>query len=277
MKPLPCPPSIVLALNGRRRVLQMQLPATGEVVPHILEPDIRSASIVEMALMLELQSVVESIDGEFLDEATARSIIRDPELLARVLKPRNELYFAAAECGDVLALCPHCRARELEIDLLFYWKTLGLPVWDFFEQAVLLRVPRLASPTPPGRRPAEIATAARLRVRYPGEAGIDRTLTSVSTTDGRRREEQAWAQWVDSVSEKPDERSHWRRTNPGFRAILRLAAALAITPEAVEEMPLGAFLFLDLLHFAAGNVDVPAGTRAILTCPNCGGALLPVF
>jgi hypothetical protein len=50
-----------------------------------------------------------------------------------------------------------------------------------------------------------------------------------------------------------------------------------ITPLDVDEMPLGAFLFLDLLHFATANVDVHDNARAPVECSQCGQRFLPVL
>ena len=42
-------------------------------------------------------------------------------------------------------------------------------------------------------------------------------------------------------------------------------------------MPVGVFLFLDLLYFATNNVDVREPERLQVRCPKCGATFLPVL
>lgn len=279
------PPQLLRAeftLRGIPRVARLRIPSAGEVLALILDKDIRSASLVESALMLELQALIEDLDGEELDEQTARHIAAEPEALACVLRVRNALYNDSVIQGRAFARCPHCGDREIEADLLFYWMTLKLPPWNFFDQGVLMNPPSLSTPLPLAARPPDIPRAAGIRVVYPAESRFESAFSSVAPALGGDREVQAWATWVDSVNRQPPERSHWRRRSPGFRAVLRLSVALApegplLSPEVVEALPIGAFLFLDLLHFAASNVAIGQSSRVSVACPGCSGVFLPVF
>jgi len=70
--------------------------------------------------------------------------------------------------------------------------------------------------------------------------------------------------------------------NTGFRAILRLSQGLLgadgrhATPREIDQLP-GAYLFLEWLHSATTNVDVGDPSRLSVSCPDCGGAFLPMM
>jgi hypothetical protein len=69
-----------------------------------------------------------------------------------------------------------------------------------------------------------------------------------------------------------------RPAAPGVQRLhIRYGGAMEAAPAAVDALPAGAFFFLELLHFAASNVDVAQPDRLRMTCTSCGGAFLPVF
>jgi hypothetical protein len=278
------PPALTefdLDLDGRSRHFKLREPATSEVISLVLDRDIRTADLVERRLAFELYYLIEEVDGEEPDWEEAQAWVRNPESLGRLLHARNRLYNHLAEQGRALAFCPHCDGPPAELDLLFYWMTLRLPKWDFFDQGVLMHSPSLSSNIPAGSRPPAPPRARNLAFTYPYLQG---DLHSLATAESQAREHAYWPRFAPDDEDPPDDRAHWRRNSPGFRAILRLAVALTpdsqareVTPAEVDALPLGAFLFADLLHFAAVNVDVPGDSRAKLKCAHCTQEFLPVL
>lgn len=271
--------SLQVSVAGESHLIELRVPAAGEVIPLFLDFDLRVESMIKATLMVELQGVIDTIDGELPTEDQIREIIADAEALAQVLHVRRGLYNFLAEQGRALAFCPYCPNRSVEIDLLFYWTGLRLPPWDFFDHGILMNPPSLASQLPSGDRPASLACASRLAYNYPSVPPLNGFLDSLQTPEARAREELAWRQWAPTGTARPEGKSHWRQNNTGFRAILRLSVALdpPASPSQVEDMPIGAFLFLDLLHFAANNVDVTDPDRLQVKCSNCERYFLPVL
>lgn len=265
--------------NGTQHRLQLRVPSTAEVVPLIVDPDLRGSSLAETSLVLELHVLIDTFDGEVPSEPQIETIVRSPEALARVLHVRNALYNFLAEQGRAMAFCPYCPDSPVELDLLFYWVALRLPAWDFFDRGVLMHLPSLASTLPSGRRPAGPPCAGRLGFRYPSGPPVQGFLRSLQSSEALALEEEAWRQWVPDNFRPEDEQAHWRRNSPPFRAILRLGLAIdpPVPPRVVDQMPLGAFLFLDLLYFATNNVDVKAPDRLQVKCPGCQHYFLPVL
>jgi hypothetical protein len=225
---------------------------------------------------LELQSVIDTIDGDVPDESQANEIVHSPESLARILQVRNALYNFLAEQGRALAYCPACET-PVELDLLFYWLALHLPAWNFFDRGVLMHVPSLSSELPSGRRPELPTHSKQLGYRYPSDPSFEGSLTSLQTAEAADSVKAAWDRWVPEGHVASDEERHWRRNSAGFPAILRLSVATGRTPREIDEMPVGVFLFLDLLHFATNNVDVNDPNRLQVKCPKCAGSFLPVL
>ncbi len=272
---------LTLSVRGRSRDAALRVPTAGEILPLVIDPAVRSPSLVEESLVQELVSVIASLDGEPPTEEDARAIARAPEELARFAQVRNALYDHLAAAGRAFARCPRC-AADAEVDLPFFWLVLGLPPWSFFDRGILMHVPSLANRLPPGRRPPG-PRATAIAYRYPADPALEGALRSLQTDDARRREAEAWDRWVTPGIEDTEGHWHWRVRVPGFRAIFRLSVAIdpspdrsSLSPEAVEALPIGAYLFLDLLHFATNNVDVPAG-RAEVACPSCQLRFLPFF
>ncbi len=275
------PPRLTVILDGRPRDLALREPETQEVAPLVMDPDLRSPTLVRSRRVREVLALVDTMDGTRLPESEAKAIVGSPTALAALLNARDGFYDRLVEQGRVAPECPHCGEPGGELDLLFYWVALRLPAWRLSDKAGLPGLPSLASDLPAGSRPAAPPGVQRLRIRY-GEA-VEGTLRCILGPDIAREEEHEWRRWAPEGSEPDDERPHWRRGSIGFRAILRLSLALrwpggeAATPAAVDALPAGAFFFLDLLHFAASNVDVTQPDRLRMTCTSCGGAFLPVF
>jgi len=275
------PPRLTLAIGGRAQEVTLREAETREIVPLYLDPDLRVPDLVRSRRVLEMLALVDTIDGEIPDEPEAEAIIAEPALLAAVLQARDAFYDRLVEQGRALAACPHCRAGEVELDLLFYWVALRLPAWRLSDEDGLLGRPSLASTLPPGARPAGLAATRRLSFRYGSD--IRGRLLGLRGPDAPMREAAAWRHHVPAGVEPEDERAHWRETSTGFRAILRLSVALAwpdgrdATPAEVDVLPVGAFFFLDLLHFATCNLDIPDAARLAVRCPSCGGDFLPVL
>jgi hypothetical protein len=266
-----------LTLNGSVHSIRMRVPEVAEVIPLVMPPEIRSPSLVDASLALELQYIIDTIDGEEPDESQAKAIVKSPESLGAVLHVRNALYNFLANQGRALAYCPACTDTPVELDLLFYWLALSLPAWDFFERGVLMHTPSLASQLPPGTRPEQPPHARRLGFRYPLDPPLEGELASLQTPAAETAIEEAWRCWVPADHKARDEERHWRRNSAGFNAILRLSVAISRTPAEIDQMPVGVFLFLDLLHFATNNVDVREPQRLQVNCPKCGTMFLPVL
>jgi hypothetical protein len=268
-----------LEMGGRTRHFRLREPTAGEVIGLVLDPDLRASDLVENRLALELYRVFEEPDW-----SEVKTWVRSPEILGPLLHARNRLYNHLADQGRALAECPFCDGPPVELDLLFYWMTLRLPKWDFFDRGVLMHLPSLSSKLPAGSRPDQPPRARRIGFTYPGEPSLHGQIHPLTNRNAASREEAYWERYVPEDADLPDQRAHWRRNSPGFRAILRLAVALSpdphgreITPADVDELPLGVFLFLDLLHFATVNVDVPNNPRAQVACRQCGQQFLPVL
>jgi hypothetical protein len=271
--------SLDFSSGARQHHLQLRVPSVAEVIPLIVDPDLRGSGLVETSLVLELQALIGTLDGESPSESQLEAIVKSPESLGTVLHVRKALYNFLAEQGRALAYCPYCSDKPVELDLLFYWMALRLPPWDFFDRGVMMHSPSLASALPSGRRPASPSCASHLGFRYPSEPPIQGFLLSLQTSESLAQEEEAWRRWVPDNVEPEDEQAHWRRNSSAFRAILRLSLAISppLTPRDVDQMPLGVFLFLDLLHFATNNVDVTAANLLQVKCPSCQRHFLPVL
>jgi hypothetical protein len=269
--------------SGSSRRLRLREPTAAEVIGLALDEDIRTPDLVEQTLAHELYRLIAEIDGEEPTWEDVVTIMRDPVCLARVLYARNVFYNHLAELGRALAFCPFCDAPPAVLDLLFFYLMLKLPKWDFFDGGLLMRPPSLSSSLPAGRRPDTPPRARQLGYMYPSEPQVGRLIHALTTPEAAVRERNYWEQYTPEDSE-PEEHPHWRRNSPGFRAILRLAVALnpdpggrEITPMDVDAMPLGAFLFLDLLYFATVNVGVYDAVRVQVKCSQCGQSFLPVL
>ena len=280
MKPVPRP-RLRIALAGGVHELLLREAETAEILPLVLDADQRFAAVVEGRLALEMRALIDTIDGEVPTEEQAQAIVASPEALAAVCQARNAFYDALIGSGRVLADCPHCTAGAVELDLLFYWLTLRLPPYRLFDEGVLLGHPGLADPVPGGTRPPGRPLARAIRFSYPAEPLLRGRLRPLVGPASLAAEESAWRNLA--AIELDDDHWHWTRRNTGFRAILRLSQGLAwadgrlATPEEIDRLPLGAYLFLDLLHFATTNVDVGEPARPSVSCPECGGAFLPLL
>lgn len=275
------PPRLTVTLDGRPREVVLREPETQEVAPLVIDPDLRMPALVRSRRLRELLALLDSISGTWPTEQEAEAILGSPAALAAVLRARDGFYDRLVEQGRARPECPHCGAPGGELDLLFYWAALRLPAWRLSDESGLLGMPSLATDLPAGTRPPAPPGVRRLHVRY-GDS-LDGSLRGLAGPDAAAEEERAWRRWAPEGSEPDDEHPHWRRGSIGFRAILRLSLALSwpdgarATPAEVDALPAGAFFFLDLMHFAAGNVDVTGPDRLMMTCEACGGAFLPVF
>ncbi len=274
-------PRLRIELAGRAHELLLREAETAEILPLLLDTDQRFAAVVEGRLALEMQALIDTIDGEVPAEEQATAIVASPAALAAVCQARNAFYDALIASGRVLADCPHCPAGAVELDLLFYWLTLHLPPYRLFDEGVLMGHPALADPLPGGSRPPGLPLARAIRFRYPAEPPLCGRLRPLVGAASLAREESAWQALA--AIERDDEHWHWTRRNTGFRAILRLSLGLAwsegrpATPAEIDRLPLGAYLFLDLLHFATTNVDARDPARLSVFCPACGGSFLPLM
>lgn len=221
-----------IVLAGRTRHVELREPATGESIALVLDKDIRTPDLVEQRLAWEVYRLIDRIDGEEPDWDEAVAVARDAEALGRVLHVRNALYNYLANEGRALAFCPFCSGPPAILDLAFYWLVLRLPKWDFFDRGVLMHLPSLSSSLPAGKRPAGAPLARQLGFRMPEDPPREGLLHAATAPDVAARERDFWSQYAPDGEDPPDEHPHWRRNSPGFRAILRLAAALNPNPPA---------------------------------------------
>lgn len=261
--------------SDRPAPVRLRTPTVAEIVTLVLPPPERTPDKVTRVLMLELDALIDTLDGQPPSAEELAAIVDSPERLGAVLHVRNAAYDHLALEGRVQALCPHCDHGRAELDLTFYWLALRLPPWAFAEQGVLLNPPSLASLLPTGRRPEGWPRARAFEVLHP-DAPNPRSLRSLQTAEAQAREQEGWLLWASDHRTPPEGREHWRHSL-AFTAILRLAVALETTPDVVDDASIGMFLFLDLLHFALANVDVVAPERLTVQCQACNGPFLPVF
>ena len=261
--------------SGQRAAVRLRTPTVAEIVTLALPLEEQTPQEAGRMLMLELDALIDTLAGQPPSAATLAVIVEDPERLGALLHVRNSVYDHLALEGRVLARCPRCDDGRAELDLTFYWLALRLPPWTFADQGVLLKPPLLASPLPSGSRPEGWPRAKGFDVFHPYAPDL-RALRSLQTLEARVREQEGWLLWAPEGDHPPEGREHWRRS-PAFSAILRLAVALETTPDVVDDMSIGAFFFLDLLHFALANANVAAPERAAVRCPACDGRFLPVF
>jgi hypothetical protein len=261
--------------SDRPAPVRLRTPTVAEIVTLFLPPPERTTDKVARVLMLELDALIDTLDGLPPSAEELAAIVNSPERLGVVLHIRNAVYDHLALEGRVQALCPHCDDGRAELDLTFYWLALRLPPWAFADQGVLLNPPSLASSLPTGSRPEGWPRARGFEIRHPDAPDL-RDLRSLQTAEARAREQEGWRLWASDHAAPPEGREHWRRS-PAFTAILRLAVALETTPDVVDDASIGVFLFLDLLHFALANVDIVTPERLAVRCQACDRPFLPVF
>lgn len=277
---------LTVRVGGRQRELRLALRTAGDVIPDVRPPGQRTADdLVYMVLDL-----IDTVDGEEPGRDDAQQICGDTDALRALLTARNHVWSELRMRGRVFALCPVCGRRESSLDPSTLALVLRTPPPPLFSpDGVFVEVPALADRRPPGQRQATVPSTPRLRVLFP--SGLldleprtsEGVLRDLESEEGRALEELAWARCAPPDRTPPAERSHWRRTSPGFRAILRASVALAsldgsaeVTPERVENLSLADFLFLDAACFLTHHADHPRPDALVVTCEDCGGQYLPL-
>ncbi len=135
----------------------------------------------------------------------------------------------------------------------------------------LMGHPALAEPLPGGNRPAGRPLARAIRFRYPAQPPVRGRLPPLGGRDSVASEESAWR----ALAEIERDDDHWHRApcNTGFRAILRLSQGRSCAddrqakPQEIDQLPLGADLFHELLHFVRHDqrrCQRPVATQRVL-------------
>jgi hypothetical protein len=267
--------------RARPRPVELRLPSARDVLYLILEGD--SDENQALSLAVEAVHLVRSIDGRPMVLDEARKLVRDPAPAGALFAARNLLYETLSEQGSVFCLCPHCRDWEAELSVLALGLALRTTLWPIVEARLFLKPPALSRHLPAGSRPSGVAVCARLRYQAPSATlGLTPRLAAGPLGDvDAGREAAAWRRLdVDPADDHED----WSPDNPGFRTLLRLALALradddglAEMVEILERLLVVDVFFLDNVYYLTHFVPVPEPPdEALLTCPRCGGAFLPV-
>jgi hypothetical protein len=230
--------------------------------------------------------MIQALDGAPLSEARRQALAAHPASIAALLELRRELHERLVHEGRALLACPTC-AQSAELPLTSFMIALDAQPWPLVDAAGEPSVPSLSTLRPPAWRPPEAKRAAAVSVRFPsarlGLAGPFSAAVFGPALDAER-DAGGWRRWADEEQPFDAARPHWRYASPGFRAILRMALALArlddiddVTPELIERLPVTDFRFADAVHHYVFGVDVHDAARASITCPACQQKFLPVL
>lgn len=278
---------IAANLNDRPCEIRLRMPPTGWDLPLLL-PDQAEEDDAgrQNRLGLVIDAYVESVDGEPLDRSLRTALAANGASRAGLLGLRENLLESLRHHGRIFLRCPHCEMAEAELDLAALSIAVGPDPWPVAGHAGEPVAPSLATRRAPGKRPVGISPAARARIVLPARrAGLPTPYAEgeFGGTIEAGREEDAWIRWGRDGLPLAGGPAHWRRTHPGFRAILRMALALArldgdaqLGPDVVETLPMADFVFADAVFHLLHHVDVSDTVRARLTCPSCREQFLAV-
>jgi hypothetical protein len=253
-------------------------PATRQLLPLIRDPQFRTDERVRLTIVLDLLSAIDRWDGALPTESDLKPLFGCPDAMGVLLQARAALYHRLCDQGRAFAYCPQCKDGSVELDLLYYWHKLSLPAWDlFYANVLLLNPPRLSTELHPGRRPPRVPRIARLGYRYPTAAGPVAGEFGAMLEEAEQNSWRKYVPWDDF--DAPAEHFAWKRTNPAFRALLRISAADRIHngPATWESFPAGLYFFADLLLWVSYAADISAEKGLEVPCPRCGILFLPVF
>jgi hypothetical protein len=276
-----------IRFDGGEHEVELRMPAMREIFPLLLPRMFRTPPRMQVLGPAEIQRIVSRVDGRPSDLPAARAIHGDRQAFVQYAAARTRWLEGFIETGVVRAECPHCRAWRADLTLLAYTIGLRVPFPPVADDAGYLELPFLAEVSPRGRRPPDLPLTSRLEFELPCRAQGLATRFSRGAFDRNvfDRESQLWAEWAPAEGTRPDGREQWRDDVPGFRAILRMSAALESldgvdgppTPDVVLDLALGDFLFLDNLYHLAYEVPVPTDQGLAVRCERCGGTFLPLL
>ena len=275
------PPVVALPLRGAERRALLRMPSIGQSHVFVANPTLqRGPPAQALADGLQVLDVVDTLDGEAMTMDLARAIAAEPAACDRVLQARAHWLVAWRDAGVAFARCPHCERFDREWTLVGLAALQGIPRRAVADAQGRL-LPFALSFAPPQRapRPPGVALAARLRFRLPSGANATGVVEPVDAT----AEALAWQRFAPIGEEADEDHDDWTFESAGFRAVLRTGVALAslgantrtdITPEDVEDLPLGDFCFLDELQSLA--FLTPAMSADPTRCEACGRHFLPL-
>ena len=261
---IPPPPDLdsllnaALIIDGVEHRVRLRVPSTGQTHFHVSKADIGlTPTLVDHALRAD--ALVEQMDGAQVGFLKAEALMANLAVRTQVLQLRERLFSTLIEAGVARPVCPACGA-EVEVSLSEFAGLVRSPPKPLCDQDGNLTVPSLAHFYAVGRRPPGALVASRMHftlpsvrvgLPVPARGGL---LGDLETDAGLQRESDAWCEWVPWNTPLPPEKSHWNRSFPGFRAVLRTSSAVKsldgvqgrITPEVIESLPATDWLFLDL-------------------------------
>jgi len=278
-----------ITFRGRESQVELRVPAYAEVFGLILEAHLRTPERMLVMMPAEFKRIIRSIDGAPVKIEDARQLYADAQAAGQIVAARNRLFETLAEQGRIFMQCPHCVKWEAEVSVTALTVALEAGPWPIVDQRMFLAVPSLAQHFPPRIRFAQVHGTSRIRFDLPstviGLPGpINEGILTAAGHIGDASELAAWERWVKPWQGTPNH-EQWRQEVPGFRAAVRLAAALAnsgnqtaeINLETVLDMPVIDFHFLDNLHYLAQNASIRDVNKATVSCGLCGESCLLVF
>jgi hypothetical protein len=275
---------VPVTLPGGSHEAQLRIPTAGDVLPVVADLE-RPGTREEYRQLqkLEVMALVESVDGRDPSLREYEDIVDTPEALRAVIEARNQAYTSLLRLGRFSFVCPSC-ATEAPFDLATY-AIFGLRLSEVptIVTPVLSVVPRLSGANQPAGRPEGMPPSGPISFRLPtAAAGLDSPyaggiLGDVTGPAGAARVAAAWERWAPPGFKQPFGRSHWRRGDLGFEAVINLSAALErldgafeINPEIIEGLSVPDFYFLDLVYHLTHDVEIAADSGLVAPCTRCG-------
>lgn len=275
-------------LEGRQVPFTLSLATVERILPHTYDPVRRPTSTLGSLLRAQLYWELAAIDDGPVELEMIDRIMAHPAALSAVLTKRNAFYEHARLQGKLFALCPHDNQHEAEYSLygLAVGVRSGLP--DLFRaDGAFFAVPPLSKVLSRGRRPEGVPLATRLRFELPshvfGLGGPKRATGGVLAPLDLAREIRQWEKWLPPETDESERAGWWSEDHLGFRAVLRVASAIAsldrggpATPVRLMSWPAIDLFFLVSLRVMTYFVDLPPDSSIIQPCRSCGGRYAPM-
>ena len=263
--------------QGQRHEAVWREPVIRQLLPLIPEMQFRTDERVRTTILLDLLTALESWDGVAPCESDLRHLFCCATVMGLLLQARATLYLRLCDQGRGVAYCPQCHEGSVELDLLYYWHKLSLPAWELFDRHTLLNPPRLSTVLRAGWRPPRVPRMSKLGYWYPSMDSVVAGEFDPLRYEAERESWHKYVPWEDF--DAPPEHFAWKRTNPAFRALLRISTADLVhgDPAVWESFPVGLYFFADLLLWVINAADVPATAGLEVSCPLCSTEFLPVF
>ena len=269
-----------ITIEGRRRELELRLPALGEALSLWMAPHLRTAERAAILVPAEIRRFT-GVPIEL-----ARTLASSPQALAAYRAARDAALAQATEGGMVYAQCPHCRAWEADLSPLALAVGLRAPFRALAGASGALALPALAEPC---ERPLAGAPAARLSFVLPrADAPASARSHGPRGAFAESAVLERLARWQLAgerlFRESPDQTEDWEPASPGWRALLRFGAIVSEwpqtgalgTPAALAKLPLGDFLFVDNVYHLTHCASLPSDKPLVVACQRCNGSFQPL-